>query len=50
MAVPMLFNPFRSPYVMFTRDQLALYPFQRPCIVSIRVLGFLKQPFDAPCA
>lgn len=38
----MLSNPFRLPCVMFTRDQLALYPSQRPFIVGFCVLGLFK--------
>lgn len=44
----MLSSPFRLPYVMFTRDQLARYPSQRPFIVGIRVLWFFKRIFDLP--
>jgi hypothetical protein len=44
----MLSNPFRLPCVMFMRDQLALYPSQRPFTVGIRVLWFFKQNLDLP--
>lgn len=44
----MLSNPFRLPYAMFTRDQLALYPSQRPFIVGISVLWFYKQNLNLP--
>jgi len=36
----MHFNPFLLPYVTFMRDPHALYPFQRPFIVSTRTLNF----------